>query len=143
MSAKILALRQLLSDRGFSSALPAEDSGFTTGLEALDAHAISKTGITEVVASPEAGPGGVLLLYGLVHALRDRRLALIDAQDAFDPSSLLPADLEKLLWVCSVAGIGGGVPGDRGDRTAPREDDFDSRQRRARHACRRPRPCFL
>ncbi|HEY8965848.1 MAG TPA: hypothetical protein VIM58_05360 [Candidatus Methylacidiphilales bacterium] len=101
-SAKITALRQLLSEKGFSSGIPTPESAFTTGLSAVDEHEVPQRGITEIVGSPTEGTGGTLLLYGLVHAMRDERVAIVDATDSFDPSSVSAADLPHLLWVrCS------------------------------------------
>ena len=59
--------------------------------------------MTEVVCS---GPGGALLLYGLLHAaLGIERVVLIDGKDSFAPKGLPPADLSRLLWTrCHHAG---------------------------------------
>jgi hypothetical protein len=94
-SDKVLQLRQLLADRFGREVLPAEEA-YRTGLPALDAAGIPRAALTEVVCS---GPGGALLLYGLLAAaLGLERVVLIDGKDSFAPKGLPAADLERLLW---------------------------------------------
>ena len=66
-SAKIIELRQLLSER-FGVGAPLEEQAHGTGLTVLDEIGLPRGAMTEIVASPAAGPGGSLLLYGLLHA---------------------------------------------------------------------------
>jgi len=96
---KIIYLRQLLAEKGVSRPAAPLTDGFLTGLAPLDEHGVPQHGVTEVVAPPSEGPGGTLLLYGLIHAMRGQRIALIDASDAFDPRSAVATDLLRLLWV--------------------------------------------
>ena len=60
---------------------------------------LTKGAITEVVA-PSAGCGAGLLLAELLQQDRTCRelIALIDGSDAFDPWSICPEALERLLW---------------------------------------------
>ena len=98
-SAKILQLRQLLADRFGQADLPAEEV-YLTGLPALDEVGIPRAAITEIVSSIVSGPGGALLLYGLLHASiqKGERVLLIDGKDAFAPKGLPRADQKRLLW---------------------------------------------
>jgi len=68
---------------------------------------VPRGALSELVTTPTAGPGGSLLLYGLLHAaLREgERVVLIDGKDSFAPKSLPQADLDRLVWVrCRDAG---------------------------------------
>jgi hypothetical protein len=105
-SAKVIQLRQLLADRFRETALPPEES-HATGLPALDQLGVPKAALTEIVAAPSAGPGGGLLLYGLLHAAlgQGERVILIDGKNVFAPRGLPPAELKRLLWMrCREAG---------------------------------------
>jgi hypothetical protein len=94
-SDKVLQLRQLLADRFGRGLLPPEEV-YCTGLRILDEVEIPRGAVTEVVCS---GPGGALLLYGLLHAtLQKERVVLVDGKDSFAPKGLPPGDLNRLLW---------------------------------------------
>jgi hypothetical protein len=103
---KILQLRQLLAER-FGRESIGEEICYSTGLPALDEIGVPRGALSELVTTPTAGPGGSLLLYGLLHAaLREgERVVLIDGKDSFAPKSLPQADLDRLVWVrCRDAG---------------------------------------
>jgi hypothetical protein len=97
---KIVQLRQLLAERFRATALAPEEA-FLTGLPALDEIGVPRAALSEVVSSSASGPGGSLLLYGLLHAVlrRGERVILVDGKNSFDPQSLPPAELDRLLWV--------------------------------------------
>jgi hypothetical protein len=99
-SEKILHLRQLLAGR-FGQGLPAEETCCVTGLRALDEMGVPRGALTEIVTVPAAGPGGSLLLYGVLHAAlgRGERVILIDGHDSFAPKGLPQAELDRLVWV--------------------------------------------
>ena len=103
VSNRVLELRQLLAERfGQHAALP-EESVYETGMPALDEIGMPRGALSEVVAE---GPGGSLLLYGLLHAVlaRGERAILIDGRDSFAPTGLPQAELNRLLWVrCRAA----------------------------------------
>lgn len=104
-SEKVLQLRQLLADRFGSAHLPAEEI-YPTGLPLLDEVGIPRAAVTEIVSSPAAGPGGMLLLYGLLHvtARRSERVVIVDGKDAFQAKGLPQEDLQRLLWTrCHTA----------------------------------------
>ena len=105
-SAKILHLRQLLAER-FGEDKPLQKEAFTTGLPALDEAAIPRGALTEIVSSAALGPGGTLLLYGLLHSVirQGERVSLVDGKRSFDPKGLPQADLSRMLWMrCGNAG---------------------------------------
>jgi hypothetical protein len=99
-STKIVQLRQLLAQRFGAAALAAEKI-HSTGLPALDEIGVPRAALTEIVSSSTNGPGGSLLLYGLLHAVlhRGERAILIDGKNSFAPKSLPQAELDRLLWV--------------------------------------------
>jgi hypothetical protein len=102
----VLQLRQLLAER-FGSALSPNEGTFVTGLPVLDEIGIPRASLTEIVSTVAAGPGGALLLYGLIHAAmgREQNVMLIDGKQAFAPKGLLASDLRRLLWTrCKNAG---------------------------------------
>ncbi len=104
-SDKVLQLRQLLADR-FGQTKPPAEEVCPTGLSFLDEIGIPRAALTEIVTSPAAGPGGMLLLYGLLHASaqRSERVVIIDGRDTFQPKGLPQADLQRLLWTrCHTA----------------------------------------
>jgi hypothetical protein len=96
---KVVQLRQLLAER-FGQSNMVEESIFPTGLPVLDELGIPKAALTEIVSCPASGPGGALLLYGLLHAAvrKGERIALIDGKRAFAPSGLPQEELNRLLW---------------------------------------------
>lgn len=98
VSTKILELRQLLAERFGSTASLPEEAAYETGLAALDEVGVPRGALSEIVAE---GPGGSLLLYGLLHAVlgRGERAILIDGRDGFAPKGLPQAELNRLLWV--------------------------------------------
>ena len=98
-SDKILQLRELLADR-FGRGEMAEEEAYATGLPALDETGIPQAALTEIVSATTSGPGGGLLLYGLLHAAiqKGERIILIDGKDGFSPQGLPVADLNRLLW---------------------------------------------
>jgi hypothetical protein len=81
--------------RGCSSALATE-------IPALDeaTGGLPRPALTEVVCSAPSS-GGQLLLGQLLHVTRAAtlRVALVDANDAFDPSSWPASLLEHLVWI--------------------------------------------
>jgi hypothetical protein len=99
-SDKVIQLRQMLAERFHPSEL-ATKVGRATGLPALDAQGIPEAALTEIVSSPVAGPGGGLLLYGLLHAAlqKGERVILIDGKSAFAPQGLTQLELNRLLWM--------------------------------------------
>jgi len=103
---KILHLRQLLAER-FGHGSVADETCWATGFRALDEMGVPRGALSEIVSSPATGPGGSLLLYGLLHAVlgRGERVILIDGKDSFAPTGLPQADLDRLVWVrCREAG---------------------------------------
>ncbi len=95
------ALRQLLAER-FPTAAHAADDALVTGIPAIDAATggLPRPGLTEVVCSAPSC-GSQLLLGQLLQATRtqNRRVALVDRNDAFDPGSWPASQLEHLVWV--------------------------------------------
>ena len=98
-SETVLHLRQLLAERFGPKLAPSEDT-FATGLPVLDDIGVPGAGLTEVVSTVASGPGGSLLLYGLLHAVigRGQNVMLIDGRSAFAPKDLPASDLPRLLW---------------------------------------------
>jgi hypothetical protein len=72
----------------------------STGITCLDQLSITGRGFTEVVGSGPT-PGTSVLLAGVMQqALHDHRhLALVDAMNAFDASTIKGQTLHRLLWV--------------------------------------------
>jgi len=99
-SEKVIELRQLLAERFGQAQLPVEET-YATGLPALDEVGIPRAALTEIVSTISSGPGGTLLLYGLLHAAiqQGERIILIDGKDAFAPKGLPAADRKRLLWM--------------------------------------------
>ena len=98
-SEKVLHLKQLLAER-FGRHNQSSDEVYECGLTALDELAIPRASLTEIVSSPFTGPGGALLLVGLLRAAAQRgeRVIVIDGKDAFEPKSLPQGDMQRLLW---------------------------------------------
>ena len=96
-SEKILLLRKLLVDH-VDCRKPEE--AYPTGLPSLDEVGIPQGALTEIVSSPAYGPGGGLLVYGLLHASirKGERVMLIDGKMAFVPNGLAQTELNRLLW---------------------------------------------
>jgi hypothetical protein len=104
---KILHLRELLAERFGHGVAAMEESACLTGLKALDEIGLPRGAVTEIVAAAADGPGGSLLLYGLLHAAlgKGERVILIDGRDSFAPNALPQAELDRLVWVrCREAG---------------------------------------
>ena len=78
---KVLQLRQLLAER-FGQPDLAAKATLVTSLAALDEIGLPQAALTEIVSSPEDGPGGGLLLYSLLHALlhQGERVVLVDGK---------------------------------------------------------------
>lgn len=100
-SASLPALRQLLLER-FPSAARSCGTALATGLPAIDENTggLPRPGLTEVVcAAPSCG--SQLFLGQILHHTRTQalRVALVDADDAFDPGSWPGFLLEHLVWV--------------------------------------------
>lgn len=100
-SRSLPALRQLLRER-FPSATHGAAEPLATGIPAIDeaTGGLPRPALTEFTcAAPSCG--GALLLGALLAVTRaaSLRLALVDADDAFDPDSWEPDLLEHLLWV--------------------------------------------
>jgi hypothetical protein len=98
-SEKVQHLRQLLAER-FQPSTPCSEKSYQTGFAPLDQVGIPQGALTEIVTSPSSGPGGSLLLYGLLHALAQKgeRVVLIDGKDSFAPKGLPQESLNQLLW---------------------------------------------
>jgi hypothetical protein len=76
-------------------------TGVATGIHALDealAGGLPPGRLTELVSAP--GHGGQTVLARLLASVRAarRRVALIDATDAFAPEALAPDDLRHVVW---------------------------------------------
>jgi hypothetical protein len=98
-SDKVLHLKKLLAER-FGQHEQHSEEVYECGLPVLDELAIPRAALTEIVSSPSAGPGGALLLAGLLKAAAERgeRVIIIDGKDMFEPKSLPQADMQRLLW---------------------------------------------
>lgn len=95
----LAALRTLVS--AWTPPPRRDGAGVATGVRALDealAGGLPPGRLTELVSAP--GAGGQTVLAQLLASLRAdrRRLALIDAADAFAPGALPPDDLRHLVW---------------------------------------------
>jgi hypothetical protein len=92
-------LRRLLADR-FGAFTPGAERNFVTGLDLLDEIGVPQAALTEIVSTVSSGPGGALLLYGLLHAAiqSGQNVVLIDGKRAFAPKGLPASDLRRLLW---------------------------------------------
>ncbi len=99
--ATLIELRRFLAERPGQSGVLAEESAYATGVEALDEIGLPRGALTEIVAAPSAGPGGSLLLYGVLHAVlqKGERVILIDGKTSFAPKGLPQVELDRLLWV--------------------------------------------
>jgi hypothetical protein len=107
-AANIVQVRQLLAERfPHLRSLPPDRSDpgdkIPTGLKQIDdllQGGLVKGTITELVSS-QAGSGIGLVLRSLLRATAERGqwVALVDAQDGFDPVPVPAAHLSGLLWV--------------------------------------------
>jgi RecA DNA recombination protein len=104
----VVKVRQLLAERFpqlrcFPRDLPNPVDRIPTGLKQIDdllQGGLVKGAITELVSS-HAGSGTGLVLRSLLRATSERGqwMALVDAQDRFDPVPVPAAHLSGLLWV--------------------------------------------
>ena len=100
--ANIIAFRDFLRAR-FPEAHAAQildEQPVVKGQSCLESLDLRKGAITEVVSS-SPGNGAALLMAGLLQreGTCQELTALVDGSDAFDPWSLSPAALERMLWV--------------------------------------------
>ena len=103
-SDKVVELKRLMAER-FGHAEPRAEEAYVTGLPVLDEVGVPRAALTEIV-SPSSGPGGVLLLFGLLHASAQRRerVIVVDGKDSFEPRGLRQEDMQRLLWTrCRTA----------------------------------------
>lgn len=100
-SRSLPALRQLLRER-FPASVHGSAEPLATGIAAIDdaTGGLPRPALSEVVCSAPSC-GSQLLLGALLGATRGAslRIALVDADDAFDPDSWEPDLLEHLLWI--------------------------------------------
>lgn len=100
-SSPLPALRQLLRER-FPTATHGRSAPLATGLPGIDdlTAGLPRPALTELVCSAPSC-GSQLLLGQLLAVTRAeaRRVAFVDAGDAFDPTSWPAASLEHLVWV--------------------------------------------
>ena len=104
-SDKILELKQLLAER-FGHSKQKEEERYISGISTLDEVGVPRAALTEIVSSSAAGPGGMLLLFGVLRAAAQRgeRVIVIDAKDSFEPRGLAQEDMQRLLWTrCRTA----------------------------------------
>ncbi len=104
-SDKVLELKKLLAER-FGHAERRAEELYPSGLSALDEVGLPRGTLTEIVSFPASGPGGSLLLFGLLRATAQRgeRVIIVDGRDAFDPKGLRQGELQRLLWTrCRTA----------------------------------------
>ena len=101
VSSPLPALRQLLRER-FPSAAHCRAEPLRTGVPGIDGPlgGLPRPALTELVCSAPSC-GGQLLIGQLLDVTRTAasRVALVDANDAFDPASWPAASLEHLIWV--------------------------------------------
>jgi hypothetical protein len=101
LSSPLPALRQLLRER-FPSSARGRTAPLATGLPGLDGQTggLPRPALTELVCTAP-GCGSQLFLGQLLTVTRrdGRRVALVDAGDAFDPGSWPAPALEHLVWV--------------------------------------------
>src|SRR4051812_34337103 len=100
-SSPLPALRQLLRER-FPAAVHGRADPLTTGLPGIDdvLGGLPRPALTELVCSAPSC-GSQLFIGQLLAVTRTdaRRVALVDANDAFDPRSWPALILEHLVWV--------------------------------------------
>lgn len=101
-AAKIIAFRDLLRSKFPAAHAPPrpEAEHPRTGIACFDAIGLAKGAITEVVGETEGCGAGLLIAALLQRETTVREpTALVDARDAFDPCSVPPTALDRLLWV--------------------------------------------
>lgn len=100
--ANIIAFRDFLRARFPEAHAPQilDEQPVVKGVSCIESLDLRKGAITEVVAS-RPGTGAALLMAGLLQreAACRELTALVDGSDTFDPWSLCPAALERMLWV--------------------------------------------
>jgi hypothetical protein len=94
-------LRQLLAQR-FPTAARHDTGVLPTGVPAIDdaVGGLPRRGLTELVCTAPS-TGSELFIAQLLTLTRPQaaRVALVDASDNFDPSSIPPEELQHLVWV--------------------------------------------
>jgi hypothetical protein len=101
-AAKIIAFRDLLQRKFPEAHAPARpEAGVRrTGIFCLDAIGLAPGAITEVVGAREGCGVGTLIAALLQRETTvSEPTALVDGRDVFDPCSVPPEALERLLWV--------------------------------------------
>ena len=100
-AANLTQLRQLLAER-FPTAARTDTGVLPTGVPAIDeaVGGLPRRGLTELVCTAPS-TGSELFIAQLLTLTRSQsaRVALIDATDNFDPSSIPANELEHLVWV--------------------------------------------
>ena len=100
---KIIELRALLAQKFPATAGPPVQARQSTGVDRLDQcldGGLPKAALTEIVC-PRHGMGSGTIIQALIESTSaaGKRLALVDAGDAFDPDGLTNRELSALLWV--------------------------------------------
>jgi len=102
LPANVISLRHLLAERfPETQARRTSATRIESGIACLDAVGWTSGSVVEVVGA-RAGAGVGLLLSALLEGQGQevlRMMALVDGADAFHPSGLSGAALERLLWV--------------------------------------------
>ena len=98
-SNRIIELRQLLAERGLASVVPARDR-FAAGWPDLDQElggGFPKGNVIEL----HSAHGNALAVARLIQAAEQTRyfVGLVDGADGFDPASVAPEALLRMLWV--------------------------------------------
>ena len=100
-AANLTQLRQLLAER-FPTATRPDSGRLPTGVPAIDAAVggLPRRGLSELVCTAPS-TGSELFIAQLLAFTRPQaaRVALIDATDNFDPSSIPAGELQHLVWV--------------------------------------------
>ena len=102
-SGKIIELRALLARKYPVPAPTPVQSRLLTGIQSFDQcleGGLPKAALTEVVC-PQHGTGSGTIIQALIGSMQaaGKRLALVDANDSFDPDGLTNEQLSGLLWV--------------------------------------------
>lgn len=97
--AKILSLRDELQRRfpNTCHAIPPETEGRR---QRMIVPEVVKGGVTEIVGGSLSSGAGLIAAFLMEQSARSGNwLALVDGMDVFDPWSVAPSSLERLLWV--------------------------------------------
>jgi len=102
-SGKIVELRALLARKHPVAPVSPAPPRLTTGLRRFDQFlegGLPKAALTEVIC-PHHGMGSGTIIQALVESAQaaGKHLALVDANDSFDPDGLTSGQLSALLWV--------------------------------------------